>query len=126
MTIKRTFLVAVFTWLTIVLLIGQAQAQTPVHTHNGNDLARFRLARITAPAKVTYIEPTDLGLKVEYVSWDRVELENGSFIVPKKDHNDEVKKGGWYFISYCEADRHVYGVYKLTLLQMKGIPTSTN
>src|SRR5690348_17219086 len=55
-----------------------------VHSHTDASLQRFRLVRITSPAKVLYVEPNEKGFKVDYILQDRYEIENGSFQVTKE------------------------------------------
>jgi hypothetical protein len=119
--IFSAFITALFIIAGILAGLKIAKGQTN-HTHDKNDLERFRLVRITAPAKVLNIERVEKGQKVEYISYDARETELGSFEMPFGTPGDEVKKGQWYFFSFCAADRYLYGAYTLTEKQLKGIP----
>lgn len=107
----RTFLIVLFIWLATVLLVGRAQAQD--HSHVDNSLERFEMIRILPPAKITYLEPNELGLKLEYYISTRHTVKHGSFQVTKdtKIENDlqkSYKKSEWWII-HCICG-HVYSV----------------
>lgn len=97
---------------------GQKSA---THSHTNGSLQRFRLVRISAPAKILYIEPNETGRKIDTRQEDKNEIEIISFQVGKEAKTDELKKGNFYWVIYCEEDRYVYGVYKLEPVQVKGI-----
>ena len=88
------------------------------HDHSTNRLSRWRLVRIV-PAKITYIERNEKGTRIEYVTNDQFEIENGYFQTTKETTGDVPKKGEWFWMTFCEADRHLYGIYKPTPEQLK-------
>ena len=113
----RLFGAGLAVFILILALTAYAFGQ---HSHTDDSLQRFRLVRITAPAKITYVEPNEKGSKLEYVSTDRNEIENGSFQITKDTAGDAIKAKEIYWLIYCIEDRHLYGAYKLTPEQKKG------
>ena len=88
------------------------------HDHERNQLARWRLIRII-PAKVTYIEKNEKGTRIEYYASDKNEVENGWFQATKETTGETPKKGEWMWFSFCQVDRHLYGIYRPTAEQLK-------
>ena len=88
------------------------------HDHSTNRLSRWRLVRIV-PAKITYIERNEKGTRIEYVTNDQFEIENGYFQTTKETTGDVPKKGEWFWFTYCLDDRYLYGLYKPTVEQLK-------
>ena len=92
--------------------------QNSAHDHVSNRLSRFRLVRVI-PAKVTYVERNENGTRIEYIAKDHYEIENGYFQATKETKGDEPKKGDWYWFSFCQDDRHLYGIYRPTQEQLR-------
>lgn len=90
------------------------------HDHETNKLERWRNVRVI-PAKVTYVERNEQGTRIEYVARDANEIENGWFQATKETKGDTPKKGEWYFFAFCYADRHLYGIYIVSVEQKRGL-----
>lgn len=106
---------------TALFLAHTAAAQG--HDHRYATFANMELIRVTPPAKITYVEKTEDGYKIEYEAKDNTRVEFRHVIADKySDIGSEIpkaagKKGGLdglYWIYYCIEDRHLYILPKFT------------
>ena len=92
------------------------------HDHNGTSFRRFDSIRLNPPAKVTGIIQTEQGERIEWVSYDRFEIRNGSFTLSKDTQKDpKVKEKVWVWIVFCTEDRYVYAIYPLSETQRAAV-----
>ena len=103
----------------IIIMLAIVAHAFGQHSHTDGSIKRFKLVRITAPAKILYVEPNEFGHKVEYVSQDKYEIENGSFQATKETKGETPKKGKWMWFVFCEEDRYLYAIYELTAEQKR-------
>ena len=127
--ISRAFAMVIIIFICLLVFIAKAFGQvadiqpsggqnSATHDHSTNRLSRWRLVRIV-PAKITYIERNEKGTRIEYVTNDQFEIENGYFQTTKETTGDAPKKGEWFWFTYCLDDRYLYGIYKPTVEQLK-------
>ena len=119
--ISRAGAMAIIIFICLLVFIAKAFGQDS-HDHKGTSFKRFDSIRLNPPAKVTGIIQTEQGERIEWVSYDKHEIRNGSFTLSKDTQKDpKVKEKVWVWIVFCTEDQYVYAVYPLTAIQERAI-----
>ena len=90
------------------------------HDHESHRLSRWRLLRVL-PAKVTNVEKQEFGTRIEYVANDRFEIQHGYVQSTKETKGVTPKRGEFYWLIFCNADKHAYAIYELEAEQRKAV-----
>jgi hypothetical protein len=98
----------------VAIAVLRAPAQEPptlkkdVCDHTSNSRARFEHVRVLPPVQIESYDGETLRVKDRFAS-EMFSADKESVVKLPKD-----PKGKWFWVMYCDRDRHVYAVVELT------------